>query len=186
MTLPLVENSGAAGLAEAAGSPSSGELCMSSQLSPSSSIVTAPIAMPPSLAGLDAFAGAAEKVRMFADLMWQARGWGHANLQTRGSSIRWDVLVAVARSPDARMNYSALETMITRPHRTLQYIVRDLEALGLVELHRAQSDRRRMVISLTAQGRESFRAYIEHLEGLVRRLTQAGYGLPQSVEAAAE
>jgi DNA-binding MarR family transcriptional regulator len=134
----------------------------------------------------DGFAAAEEKVRMFADLMWQARGWGDANLQTRGSSIRWDVLVAVARAPDGRMNYSSLETMISRPHRTLQYIVRDLEALGLVELHRAQSDRRRMVIVLTLKGRESFRAYIDHVEGLMRKLTGAGYGLPAGSERLTE
>lgn len=124
--------------------------------------------------------GTSEKIRLFADLMWQARGWGEANLQTRGSTIRWDVLVAVARAPGARMNYSALETTIGRPHRTLQYIVRDLEAVGLIELHRAQSDRRRMIIALTPRGRESFRSYIDHVEGLLKKLTAAGYGLPDA------
>ena len=119
-----------------------------------------------------------EKFQLFADLMWQARGWGNLNLQTRGSTIRWDVLIAVARAPDARMNYSTLETTISRPHRTLQYVVRDLEAIGLVELRRAQNDRRRMVIALTPQGRSSFRAYIDYVEELMRKLTSAGYGLP--------
>lgn len=119
-----------------------------------------------------------EKFQLFADLMWQARGWGDLNLQTRGSTIRWDVLIAVARAPDARMNYSTLETTIGRPHRTLQYVVRDLEAIGLVELRRAQNDRRRMVIALTPQGRSSFRAYIDYVEELMRKLTSAGYGLP--------
>jgi len=119
-----------------------------------------------------------EKFQLFADLMWQARGWGNLNLQTRGSTIRWDVLIAVARAPDARMNYSTLETTIGRPHRTLQYVVRDLEAIGMVELRRAQNDRRRMVIALTPQGRSNFRAYIDYVEELMRKLTSAGYGLP--------
>ena len=164
---------------------------MSSQLSPisiaslMSSTMPSTVSSAVSSAGRlaqDGFAAAGEKVRMFADLMWQARGWGEINLHARGSSIRWDVLVAVARAPDGRMNYASLETMISRPHRTLQYIVRDLEALGLVELQRAQSDRRRMVIALTAKGRENFRAYIDHVEDLMRKLTGAGYGLPADAE----
>ena len=36
-----------------------------------------------------------------------------------------------------------------------------------------------MVIALTAKGRESFRAYIDHIEDLMRDLTRAGYGLPR-------
>ena len=152
---------------------------MSSQLSPM--LISSPLSsLSPAARGApDGFTGAGEKVRLFADLMWQARGWGDANLQTRGSTIGWDVLIAVARAADGRMNYSALETMIARPHRTLQYILRDLEGLGLVELKRAQNDRRRMVIALTAKGRESFRAYIDHIEDLMRDLTRAGYGLPR-------
>lgn len=151
-----------------------------------SSPVSSSISVMPPVAGgrlsPDGFAAAGEKVRLFADLMWQARGWGDAALQTRGSAIRWDVLVAVARAPDGRMNYSSLEAMIARPHRTLQYIVRDLEALGLVDLQRAQADRRRMVIALTAKGRERFRAYIDRVEDLMREVTRAGYGLPDAGE----
>ncbi|HEY4136239.1 MAG TPA: MarR family winged helix-turn-helix transcriptional regulator [Alphaproteobacteria bacterium] len=125
-----------------------------------------------------------EKIQLFADLMWQARDWGNLNLHTRGSTIRWEVLIAVARSPGTRMNYSTLESAIGRPHRTLQYVIRDLEAIGLVRLQRAQSDRRRMVIALTEQGREAFAAYIDHIEGLMRKLTGAGYGLPQPLGGA--
>ena len=52
-----------------------------------------------------------------------------------------------------------LESRVQRSHRTLQYVLRDLDAAGLVTIERSPEDRRRTVITLSEDGQKGFEEF---------------------------
>jgi DNA-binding MarR family transcriptional regulator len=92
--------------------------------------------------------------------------------------IRGDTLLAIAMSEDMRVTYAELESLVGRPQRTLQYVIRDLEDMGLVTTELVPDDRRRRIVCLTDAGIRTFRSYVDYVEEKLRDLTEQGYGLP--------
>jgi DNA-binding MarR family transcriptional regulator len=120
----------------------------------------------------------AKKLQLFANVLWKVRKNAFPSLFQRGSVIRWDTLIAIAMSENMSVSYADLEALVGRPQRTLQYIIRDLEGMGIVRTEHSPEDRRRRVVYLTDAGRVTFENYIEYIEKKLRVLTAAGYCLP--------
>lgn len=119
-----------------------------------------------------------KKLQAFAGMLWGVRKRPFPTHYERGSVIRGDTLVAIAMSEGMRVTYAELESLVGRPQRTLQYVIRDLEDMGLVTSELSAADRRRRIVSLTDAGVRIFRGYVDYIEEKLRVLTEQGYGLP--------
>ena len=109
---------------------------------------------------------AAMRSRSIAQSLLKVREWSERNLYIQNSIIRWDVLLAVASAEDGRMLYSELDAKVGRSPRALQYVLRDLQSLGLIEMCKADHDRRCVRVSLTDLARQR----IDELAGLVEAM----------------
>jgi len=125
-----------------------------------------------------------KKINKFAHVLWKVRKNAFPLLHQHGSVIHGDTLIAIAMSENMAMSYTDIESLIGRPQRTLQYILRDLESLGLVVVEHNSEDRRRRTVRLTPYGLRTFHLYIEDIENKIRGLTRAGYCLPLRDEPA--
>lgn len=101
--------------------------------------------------------------RMVARSLLKIREWSEQHLHIQNSIIRWDVLMAVASAEEASMLYSDLDAKVGRSPRALQYVLRDLQSLGLISMTKADHDRRCVRIALTDQAR----ARIDQLAELI-------------------
>ncbi|HET9149960.1 MAG TPA: winged helix DNA-binding protein [Alphaproteobacteria bacterium] len=119
-----------------------------------------------------------KKLQVFAGVLWKVRKRPFPTQYQRGSVIRGDTLLAIAKSEDMRVTYAELEALVGRPQRTLQYVIRDLEDMGLVTTELNAADRRRRIVCLTDAGIRTFRSYVDYVEEKLRVLTEQGYGLP--------
>jgi len=120
------------------------------------------------------------KLKLFADVLWKVRRKAVPTLYPHGAGIHWDIIIAVAMSQGMRSTLADLEALVTRPHRTLQYITRDLEGMGIVATEPCPEDRRRRIIYLTPRGKQAFMNYVQYIEGEIKTLTEAGYCRPAS------
>jgi DNA-binding MarR family transcriptional regulator len=96
----------------------------------------------------------------------EIRKWSEKHLHIQNSIIRWDVLLAVAGADGGSILYADLDEKVGRSPRALQYVLRDLQAIGLVDISKADHDRRCVRISLTEQARRE----IDQLADLVQTL----------------
>ena len=104
--------------------------------------------------------GLDDDTRAFADALWRVQDWSSRKFGARASRTPWDIIVSLAQANQSRLSLVDLESRVQRSHRTLQYVLRDLDAAGLVNIERSEEDRRRTVISLSDEGRKGFEEYI--------------------------
>ena len=103
--------------------------------------------------------GLDEDTRAFADALWRVQDWSSRKFGARASRTPWDIIISLAQADHSRLSLVDLESRVQRSHRTLQYVLRDLDAAGLVNIERSEEDRRRTVISLSNEGLKGFEEY---------------------------
>ena len=103
--------------------------------------------------------GLDEDTRAFADALWRVQDWSSRKFGARASRTPWDIIISLAQADHSRLSLVDLESRVQRSHRTLQYVLRDLDAAGLVNIERSEEDRRRTVISLSTEGLKGFEEY---------------------------
>lgn len=94
-----------------------------------------------------------ERCRSIARSLVKAREWSEQHLHIQNSIIRWDVLLVLASAESGSMLYGELDAQVGRSPRALQYVLRDLQSLGLVHMEKAAHDRRCVRIRLTKEAR---------------------------------
>ncbi|HKJ73953.1 MAG TPA: MarR family transcriptional regulator [Alphaproteobacteria bacterium] len=103
--------------------------------------------------------GLDKSTRAFADALWRVQDWSSRRFGARASRTPWDIIISLAQADHSRLSLVDLESRVHRSHRTLQYVLRDLDAAGLVSIERSEEDRRRTVIVLSDEGQEGFEEY---------------------------
>ena len=103
--------------------------------------------------------GLDDDTRAFADALWRVQDWSSRKFGARASRTPWDIIVSLAQADHSQLSLVDLESRVQRSHRTLQYVLRDLDAAGLVKIERSEEDRRRTVISLSDEGQKGFEEY---------------------------
>ena len=105
--------------------------------------------------------------RSVARSLMKVREWSERNLHIQNSIIRWDVLLALASAEDGAMLYSDLDAKVGRSPRALQYVLRDLQSLGLIAMTKADHDRRCVRVLLTDEARSRIDELAEMLESML-------------------
>jgi DNA-binding MarR family transcriptional regulator len=106
---------------------------------------------------------ATDRSRSIARSLLKAREWSERHLHIQNSIIRWDVLLVLASAESQSLLYGELDSRVGRSPRALQYVLRELQSLGLVLMEKADHDRRCVRITLT----EDARGRIEQLAELI-------------------
>jgi DNA-binding MarR family transcriptional regulator len=110
--------------------------------------------------------GLDNQTKAFAEALWRVHDWSSRRFRSRASRTPWDIIVSLAQAEHSKLYLVDLESRVRRSHRTLQYVLRDLDAAGLVVIERSPEDRRRTVISLSDEGQKGFEEFkrLFHLE----------------------
>jgi DNA-binding MarR family transcriptional regulator len=99
------------------------------------------------------------ETKAFAEALWRVQGWSSRRFRSRASRTPWDIIVNLAQADHSKLYLVDLESRVQRSHRTLQYVLRDLDAAGLVTIERSPEDRRRTVIALSEEGLKGFEEF---------------------------
>lgn len=102
-----------------------------------------------------------------AQSLWRLRAWSEERLHIQNSIIRWDVLLALASTEDGSLLYGELDAMVGRSPRAMQYVLRDLQEVGLVSMSKATHDRRCVRISLTGRARVEIEEMADLVESML-------------------
>jgi DNA-binding MarR family transcriptional regulator len=84
------------------------------------------------------------------------------------TALQYTALTVLERHPDLSSAQLARNSFVTA--QTMADMVRALQARGLVERHRDAADRRRLVLALTADGRDLLRRYRGRVAALEERM----------------
>jgi DNA-binding MarR family transcriptional regulator len=101
--------------------------------------------------------------RSIARGLLKVREWSERHLHIRNSMIRWDVLMVVASAEGGSLLYSELDARVGRSPRALQYVLRDLQSLGLIHMTKADHDRRCVRIALSDKARRRIAQLAEQM-----------------------
>lgn len=99
------------------------------------------------------------ETKAFAEALWRVQGWSSRRFRSRASRTPWDIIVSLAQADQSKLFLVDLESRVQRSHRTLQYVLRDLDAAGLVTIERSPEDRRRTIIALSEDGQKGFEEF---------------------------
>jgi DNA-binding MarR family transcriptional regulator len=99
------------------------------------------------------------ETKAFAEALWRVQWWSSRRFRSRASRTPWDIIVSLAQADQSKLFLVDLESRVQRSHRTLQYVLRDLDAAGLVIIERSPEDRRRTIIALSEDGRKGFEEF---------------------------
>ena len=99
------------------------------------------------------------QTKAFAEALSRVDDWSSRKFRSRVSRTPWDIIVSLAQAERSKLYLVDLEARVRRSHRTLQYVLRDLDAAGLVRIERSPEDRRRTVISLSDEGLKGFEEF---------------------------
>jgi DNA-binding MarR family transcriptional regulator len=80
------------------------------------------------------------------------------------TALQYTALTVLERHPDLSSAQLARNSFVTA--QSMADMITILEGQGLIERHRDQTDRRRLVVALTADGRELLDRYRDHVTAL--------------------
>ena len=89
------------------------------------------------------------------------------------TALQYTALTVLERHPDMSAAQLARNSFVTA--QSMADMITALEGRGLIERHRDQADRRRLVVALTAAGRELLDDYRDQVAALEKRML-AGLG----------
>jgi len=89
------------------------------------------------------------------------------------TALQYTALTVLERHPDMSAAQLARNSFVTA--QSMADMITALEGRGLIERHRDQADRRRLVVALTAAGRELLDNYRDQVAALEKRML-AGLG----------
>jgi DNA-binding MarR family transcriptional regulator len=89
------------------------------------------------------------------------------------TALQYTALTVLERHPDMSAAQLARNSFVTA--QSMADMITALEGRGLIERHRDQADRRRLVVALTAAGRELLDLYRDQVAALEKRML-AGLG----------
>jgi DNA-binding MarR family transcriptional regulator len=89
------------------------------------------------------------------------------------TALQYTALTVLERHPDMSAAQLARNSFVTA--QSMADMITALEGRGLIERHRDQADRRRLVVSLTSAGRELLDDYRHQVAALEKRML-AGLG----------
>ena len=84
------------------------------------------------------------------------------------TALQYTALTVLARHPGMSSSQLARNSFVTT--QSMADMVAALEARGLIERHRDASDRRRLVLALTGEGRTLLRRYRPRVDALERQM----------------
>ena len=99
------------------------------------------------------------QTKALAEALWRVQDWSSRRFRSRASRTPWDIIISLAQAEHSKLHLVDLESRVRRSHRTLQYVLRDLDAAGLVRIERSPDDRRRTVITLSEDGLKGFEEF---------------------------
>lgn len=84
------------------------------------------------------------------------------------TALQYTALTVLERHPDMSAAQLARNSFVTA--QSMADMINALEGRGLIERHRDQADRRRLVVALTAAGRELLDVYRDQVTALEQRM----------------